>query len=710
VTERRRRPALPALDGRRAAFALAGIVALATVLIARQGVRMSARVLYDEQLTIDGARYIGGHFPDGLWVSNAVFPRGPERLTAWILAVVDGVAPIGHEMFWDRIAVALLFALAALPAYALARGLKAGPWAALAAAALAVLNPWAAFGTTLLNTTAAYTTLVLAVWAMWRTTVRPSMRADAIAILAMALMPLARVSHAALVAGLPVAVLVTTWVDIAGVPRRPLAVARRVWDEHRLLVLAAVVGAIGLAVVGIDRFTGEYAASAGFPAAHLANQAKAAVVQLGAGLLLLLVPALGWLAWAAVRRPDRESGAFALIVVTTILVLLYVNKTGDPEERYVATLAPLLAVASVAAIARREVRPVPTLLAGALLVWLMTTRGYVHPDPGDLQLRLTLPAQLLLSGAGVERVTGVLPFSAGPIITVIALGAVAVAAALAVVRGGAYRVLATTVLAVSVVAGLAGAAYTSHKLRTTRGKNYGTASAQDLTFVDRAVRGAPVSGLSYDTGGFPQGPLGLDLLRMFNRSVVNSVGIAGRPNWFCCAGFGSPASLAYDGATGRIVMQGTMHDDVVFPVQFLPVGLAGRQIGTLGTSDPPFRLWRVRRPLHASFAVTGTDDGWIRPGRRARIRFFGAAVAPGERRCMHATVLAPPIVGGPTQWRLGPRTGTLPPANLTDVEVPLPGRGTVDLTFTAGPGGKLADDRVVGGGISDIRAGACDEV
>jgi hypothetical protein len=608
------------------------------------------------------------------------------------------------------VTVAFLFALAAIPVYALARGLRVPVAGALVAAALAVLNPWAAFGTTLLNTTAAYTTLAFAVWAMWRTTVRPSARADALAILAMALLPLARVSHAALVAGLPVAVLVTTWADLAGVPRRPLAVARRIWDEHRLIVVAALAGAIGLAIVGVDRFTGEYTASAGFPAEHLADQARAAVVQLGAGLLLLLAPALGWLAWAAVRRPDRESGAFALIAVTTIVVLLYVNKTGDPEERYIATLAPLLAVAAVAAIARREVRPLPTALAGALLVWQMTTRGYIPFTGSDVQLRLTVPAQLTLSTAVVQRLTGWLPYAAGPIVTALALVAAAIGVALAFVRGRAYGAVAAGVLAVSLAFALAGGLYASQRLRTTLGDNYGTASAQDLTFLDRTVGGAPVSGLSYDPGQFPQAPLGLDLLRMFNRSVVNSVGVDGRANWYCCAGFGSPAKLTYDRDSGSVATEGTLNDDVVLPVQFFPVGLAGRQVATLGTSDPPFRLWRVRRPLHASFTVAGTDDGWIRPGRHARIRFFGAAVAPGERRCMHATVLAPPVVGGPTTWRLGPKTGTLPPGNLTDVEVALPGRGTVDLTFTAGPGGRLADDRVVSGGISDIRAGACGQV
>ncbi|MBI5105320.1 MAG: glycosyltransferase family 39 protein [Solirubrobacterales bacterium] len=693
---------------RRAAHAALGLVVLVTTALAGiQGARVDARILYDEQLTVEGARFVGRDLPSSLWATGEVFPRGPERLTAWLLAFVDALPGSTQvAMVGGRLAVALLYALAALPAYALARGLGTERGWAVGAAALAVLTPWLAFGITFLNTAAAFTTTLVAVWAMWRTIVRPSPRADAVAVLALVLLPLARVSHAGLAAALPVALLVTTWRDLAGpAGARARALPRRVWEEHAVLVVAAVVGVLAVLAVGLSSFTGEYDASAGFPAQHLWDQARAALAQLGSGLgLAAFVVGLGWIAGSALRPTTREAGAFAVLALALAAVLLYLNKTGNIEERYIAPLGPLLAIAAVVALARREVRVWPTAIVAALLVLQFASAGYV--DAGaDRLARLFVPAQLWFSRVGVERLTTVVSFDRETIAACWALVAAAVALGLAWLqrrRAGAFGPVAAAVLGATIVLGAAGGAYSAQKLRTSLGDSRG--SVHDLTFVDRAVGDDRVSALAYDQGNAPQVPFVLDLVHLYNGAVRNSVSFDGAAGYSCCADGDAPGAVRIDPRTGEVATQGIVHPWLLVPSQYVPAGLAGEVRGSLVGGDPPVFLVRLAQPLRAAYAVEGgtTRDGWARE-RPVRVRVFGGAA----RRCLHATIVAAPVLDGELRWRLGSRQGRLAPGAAAFVDVPVDGAQTRDLVFRAGPVGRLDDGRRASAGLRDLFVRPC---
>ena len=137
--------------------------------------------------------------------------RGPERLTSVLLAVPDALLGSTPDEMKAGHVCCLAYALTAVPAYALLRGLDVPRWPSVGLAVAAILGPWAVFGTTMLNVTLAAPLTVVFVWAAWRAVVAPTLGAEALAVLAAALMTTARASHAVFFGAAVLAAVLAAW-------------------------------------------------------------------------------------------------------------------------------------------------------------------------------------------------------------------------------------------------------------------------------------------------------------------------------------------------------------------------------------------------------------------------------------------------------------------------------------------------------------------
>ncbi|MDQ5807146.1 MAG: hypothetical protein M3320_00560, partial [Actinomycetota bacterium] len=154
--------------------------------------------LNDEYGNVIGGRLMEREPLDSLTAtSGTVFGRGPERLTSIVFALPDAVLGSTPDEFRAyHVLLAVAYALVAVPVYMLLRGLDVPRWPSVGLAVATILGPWLVFGTTLLNVTLAAPLTVLFAWAAWRAVVRPSVRAEVLALAIGALMTTARASHA----------------------------------------------------------------------------------------------------------------------------------------------------------------------------------------------------------------------------------------------------------------------------------------------------------------------------------------------------------------------------------------------------------------------------------------------------------------------------------------------------------------------------------
>jgi hypothetical protein len=328
--------------------------------------------LNDEYGTVTGGRVIARDPVELFTATGGVFARGPERLTSLALALPDALlGSTPAEMRGGHVVLALAYALVAVPAYALLRGLEVPRWPAAGLAVVAILGPWMVFGVTLLNVTLAAPLTVLFAWATWRAVVRPSVPAELLAVGAAALMTTARASHATFFAAAVLAAVATAWwTRPASTPlaRFPLHLARR----SPVIVVVTLLGGLALLVFGSSALAGrDYADAArlDFPADAVWSALgwTTASLTIACGFLPMIVGG-AWALRQVVRPADVRAGAFAVIALTTFLAFVYLmGASGAQEqERYAAPLLALPVVAFGAALFRREAWPAGTVVVGVL--------------------------------------------------------------------------------------------------------------------------------------------------------------------------------------------------------------------------------------------------------------------------------------------------------------------------------------------------------
>lgn len=220
----------------------APVYALIAVVVAAAGLYSGAaqlvgapRVHPDELIyAMAGASLADG---EGLRVRGEDYEFGPVYPT--VLAVVLSVVPDRESAYpLFKVANALLFALAAIPIYLLARRLLR-PWWSVGVAALSVAIPSSMYISVVMTESASYLTYSLAVLAIVLALERPSAARQAGAVAAIGLAYATRAQFGLLFAAY-LAALVVLWTITPERPRAKVALGR-LWPTLGMLAFGLVV-------------------------------------------------------------------------------------------------------------------------------------------------------------------------------------------------------------------------------------------------------------------------------------------------------------------------------------------------------------------------------------------------------------------------------------------------------------------------------------
>jgi hypothetical protein len=263
---------------------------------------------------------------------------------------------------------AVLFSLAAIPAYLLCRRLDLARWLALSVAALAVALPDGVYASTMLADPLAYPLVLAAVYAGVCVVADPTRRAQVAFVVFCALAVTARIQYVAV----PLAVLGAELVADRG---RILRSVRRLWLSLVLLTFPPV---LLFAALGSNRVLGVYANGdhGVHPMLILHWLGREAMLLAYSGGWAIVPGALAGLVVALVRPRGRAEIAFAatalLLAAALLLEAAQIADTDSQrfQERYLFTLVPLLATAFGLYVKRGLPGRVPVglLSAGLLLL------------------------------------------------------------------------------------------------------------------------------------------------------------------------------------------------------------------------------------------------------------------------------------------------------------------------------------------------------
>ncbi|MDQ2968030.1 MAG: hypothetical protein M3R37_06895 [Actinomycetota bacterium] len=238
---------------------------------------------------------------------------------------------------------AVLFSLAAIPAYLLCRRLGLARWLGIGVAALTVAVPDGVYSSTMLADPLAYPLVLSAVYAGVCVVTEPTLRAQLAFTVFSALSIVARIQYVIV----PVAVLAA---ELVADRFNLVRALRRLWLA---LVLLIVPPALLFATLGSERLFGVYANGdhAVHPVSILQWVGREAMLLTYSTGWVIVPGALAGVAVALFRPRGRTELAFA---VTSLLLagglLLEAAQIADTDsqrfqERYLFTLVPLLAVA-----------------------------------------------------------------------------------------------------------------------------------------------------------------------------------------------------------------------------------------------------------------------------------------------------------------------------------------------------------------------------
>jgi hypothetical protein len=627
-------------------LAVALLVGVTTVLIAHWGTQVHT-FSPDELIGIFEGRHLQDAFPGALFGATA---RGLERLPGWMFGFASAVTHPSASAFWlARVLWAASFAAAAPIAYVWARRLALPRALALACAAMAVWCPWLVLGISLLDIVPAWSLVTLAFFAMWQALVRPSPKADLLAILAVLATALARVGLGIVGVALPVGAVVLALREQRSLP----GAARALWRDHKLLLVAAAIGAVAVAALGTHRFIG------GYPLRHPGlgdrfwTQVRFGWEQIGDGAALIpVVVASAWALRSLVRPRDRAAEAFALVLVISFFVLSYAALTQAPQERYVAALAPTVAVGFGAALWRREA---PVALVAVLALVMARVFALGAPTITDPYGYQYFPAATWMHRVVVGRVQLELSFVGHHGATVVGLALAAVSVAVVLARRSLP--LLTAVSAACALVGLTGGIWAMKKFVDSAGRP--DLTFRQTTFIDRAARHASVGMVDFEPDPAPGGqfyPVWRDV-QIFNPQVRTRVDFGTNAALGCCGEL-RYRTVHVDSQTGRISSDKPLPDLLATINVLSPYGLPLRQIavsdylpslvtlsrltsryvtyavvsgdlaGHLSKTPIIMRVYRPKETTCAFFGMTPADAVRVRiAGRRVKLVNNGVSLA-----------------------------------------------------------------------------------
>jgi hypothetical protein len=330
----------------------------------------------DESLIQQSALHYTSGLPGSFF--HDVDARGTSRLYPLLLSIAFHFANGVRAIRADRVLSTLLFVSAAIPIYLLARVLLRSPWWAVAAALLSVAVPWLAITSALFEENLAYPLFWWAVLACCHAVWRPSVRSDALALVAIVLLIGTRTELVSMFAGyVTVVVGVSLWragVVAHGIRRRISTATRYVLRRHPVTVVA-FLAAVGFVLYerfapnwhhNVELLLGTYSNVVirnTFPSSTVETMLLELIaLALGVGLLPAIL-AIPWFVRRVSRLQLDRRGVYlaASSALLLIFIVMTVFATGGyagalTEERYFMYVAPALWLGAIAALEDRTVR------------------------------------------------------------------------------------------------------------------------------------------------------------------------------------------------------------------------------------------------------------------------------------------------------------------------------------------------------------------
>jgi hypothetical protein len=601
----------------------------------------------DEDLYRHVARAIARDFPFGVFDVEEVYGRGIQRVHLLALAAPMAFtqAPLAFEL--AHLLFVAGYVSAIVPAWLLARGVGLGRWAALVPAVLAVLVPWSVLTTSFLTESLGYGAFAWALFAIWRSAVRPSLAADAFALALLALAVLTRTGFLLLAPILPLAALLQAWrfgTSVGSARERLRAAPRAAFRRQPLAMGAGAAGVLALAGYWAGLFPavrgqliGTY--SSGLPPLdEVVLKWRTFASQLVVGTGFVAAAAFPWVVVQVSRPRSPEAHALAVTAILATFAVLFALVNGPGDERYVMHAAFPLVVVGTTALLRADVSPAALALGGISVAALFLAAIWTLTDPTDFGY-FAHPAETAMVRVVLARVSETA-------FAILLAGGV-LAAAAAVRAAGVRPVLPLLVIPVAVWQ-LAMTEYTVRKYVTTAG----SASAPgigDRAFVDQNVPDGEEVGIwavpAGEQGRYSHMWREVQYWNTAMRSVVvlhapvSSVGSSDFPY-----PYGTNAlAPSLDFATGRVRWSGQPPLPRYLAVARQPVGIALRWRKVAEAPQVPVDLVRVAHPVRAQWAVRGvTQDMAVPANGKAVVRVYREAAAGA--RCAYVDLVVPAAI------------------------------------------------------------------
>jgi hypothetical protein len=610
-----------------------GVVLAAVAIYTALGLR-SHTYQPDEALYVGLAQYVGHTGLSSLF-EWTVYQRGIQRLTVWLLTPEFALFDAPRAFVVGHVVQSLAFATAAIPAYRLGRGLGLRPAWAVVPAIMTVAIPWGIMATTFLTEPVGYAAFIWLIYLTWRAVVEPRPRNDALALAATAIALLSRTNYMTLLPLAPLAALAFSWPRAGSWRERVRGWPAAAWHRHAVIVVATIAALVLLAAWtatggGLTKLAGTYVLPSFSDLGGVLSKEVRWLSRVVAGTAYLpAIFALPWLLQGLMRPRQPERQAFAVVVVLAVVALLVSLAGATPDERYIMTLAPVLAVAACAGIARREVPLVGVAVALAACVALV---GAEHWGAnGGSYAYFAFPAEAFHHELVLGRLS-VPPLSAlpgGPGFEFAILYVVAGVACLALLR--ARR---TAAVAPAVIVGVLGVAqvfvggYALKKFDKFVGHPT-PLSLHDRAFIDRRIPRGEVAGIwGIGPGDLPD-LVGLYREAEFWNTQLRDVVRVGDSTF---APY--PPTLPRDTkldlvtATGAVNVEGSPVPRILLvPQRLNTLSLVSRR---LAPGYLPLDVVSPRRPLQARWQINRVEaDGRVDAGTRAHMWMFAAGAPKG---------------------------------------------------------------------------------
>ena len=601
---------------------------------------------------------------------------------------------------------ALLMGSAVIPVYLLARDVLSSRGAAYAAAALAAVVPWLTLSSSQLTEVVAYPACAWALLAMQRALVRPSWRADLLAIAAIGVATYGRLQLGLLGPVYVAAVVLHElgWALTGGAAAAGRAAAlrdarRRLLRDHAVLAAGTALAVLAFAALLV---TGRLADSFGFYGNTLSGslfppgmwgnaQANFTFLTWGVAVLPMVLTA-GLVLHSVLAARSRRVHAFACLALLTfasiVIVVARINAIfigAVVQERYVMFVAPLLVVGLLAGLYETR-RPALTLALGAAVaVPLVATTDY-EMIPSSFWF-LVSPGMTWFFEVISPRLDDVAGVLGGDELTRFALAAIAIglacaAAGAALILGSRWRELVCgAIVAAVLVLCAAGTLHSFSRVVDGSGgyEGLGDGDIADSDWIDQAVgRDTPVTLIASQLGQISDSRDAWTAAEFWNRSVRAAYAVSSPFTTWHAAPLAEPRRDGVLDTTAR-----PRH--VVVATRGVPLELAGRELAR--SPDGTMRLLdTAAAPLRATWRLRGlSDDGWMRLGRPATLTI--PAARSGRCRVARLRLAVPEGVSESRRVRIRgagiDRVVAVAPRRPSDVRLRPCGAGALRLTLTA---------------------------